>query len=245
VAEIIEKPSDEVSYLANTGVYHFNTSVFEFIGNENDLTSVINSMIRKGIKFTAIESEGVWLDIVHPWDIPRVNELALDFNGKAIEGKVESGVSILGDVVIGSGCVIRSGTYIRGPVALGENCEIGPNTVIGPNVSIGSNTKVEPFSVIENSVIGDNVVIESGSRIYGSVIDSGTRIMPGFTAMKGKTSIEDNGRVLRIEAGVFIGERCKIGANVTALPGTIIGNGVEVKPLKILSARIPDDSKVL
>lgn len=245
VLEIVEKPAAEVSYLANTGVYHLDSSVFDFIGNENDLTAVINSMIRNGVRFTAIESDGVWLDVVHPWDIPRVNELAFDFRGKAIAGRVESGVTILGDVVIGKGCVIRSGTYIRGPVAVGENCEIGPHAIIGPNVSIGNNAKVEPFSVIENSVIGDNVRIGSGSRIEGSVIDSGTRVMPGFTAVRDETSVEDNGKLLRIEAGAFIGEKCLIGANVTAMPGTIVGNEVEVRPLRVLSDRIPDSARVL
>ena len=245
VVEILEKPAEEVSYLANTGVYRIDTSVFEYIESENDLTAVINSMIKEGVIFTAVESDGVWLDVVHPWDIPRVNELALDFRGKVIAGKIEDGVSIVGDVIIGEGSIIRGGTYIRGPVAVGENCEIGPNAVIGPGVSIGNNTKIEPFSVIENSVIGDNVRMGSGSRIDGSVIDSGTRIMPGFTVVKGEASIEDSGSVLRIDAGAFIGERCKIGANVTAMPGAIIGNEVEIHPLRVVSGRIPDNSRVL
>lgn len=245
IIEIVEKPAEEVSYLANTGVYHLNTSVFEFIGNENDLTAVINSMIRGGVRFTAVESYGVWLDVVHPWDLPRVNEIALKFKGKIVSGKVESGVSILGDVVIEDGCVIRSGTYIRGPVVIGENCEIGPNAVIGPSVSIGNNTRIEPFSVVKNSVIGDNVRVGSGSRIEGSVIDSGTRVMPGFTAVKDTASVEENGRVLRIETGAFVGEGCRIGAKVTAMPGAIIGNGVEVGPLRVVSGRIPDNSRVL
>ncbi|WP_456370574.1 bifunctional sugar-1-phosphate nucleotidylyltransferase/acetyltransferase [Geoglobus sp.] len=245
VIEIVEKPAEDVSYLANTGVYHLDTSVFHYIGNENDLTAVINSMSEDGVEFTAVESEGVWLDIVYPWDIPRVNEMALSSGGRVISGKVESGVQILGDVVIGEGSLIRSGTYIRGPVFIGENCEIGPGAVIGPGVSIGSNTKIEPFTVIENSVIGDNVRIGSGSRIEHSVVDSGTRIMPGFTAVKDSASVEENGKVLKIETGAFVGEGSRIGAKVTLLPGTIVGNGVEVSPLKVVSGIIPDGSRVL
>lgn len=245
VIEIVEKPAEEVSYLANTGVYHLDTSVFRYIGNENDLTAVINHMIGDGVEFAAVESDGVWLDIVYPWDIPRVNEMALSFEGRVISGKIESGVQISGDVVIGDGSVIRSGTYIRGPVFIGENCEIGPCAVIGPGVSIGSNTRVEPFTVIENSVIGDGVKIGSGSRIEHSVVDSGTRMMPGFTAVRDSTSVEENGKVLRIETGAFVGEGCRIGAKVTLLPGTIVGNGVEISPLKVVSGVIPDGSRVL
>ena len=245
VIEIVEKPAEEVSYLANTGVYHLDTSVFGYIGSENDLTDVINSMIEDGVEFTAVESDGIWLDIVHPWDIPRVNEIALRSGGKVISGKIESGVQISGDVVVGGGSLIRSGTYIRGPVFIGENCEIGPGAVIGPGVSIGSNTKIEPFTVVENSVIGDGVRIGSGSRIEHSVVDSGTRIMPGFTVVRDSASVEENGKVLRIEAGAFVGERCIIGAKVTLFPGTIVGNGVEISPLKAVSGVIPDNSKVL
>ncbi|AKG91234.1 UDP-N-acetylglucosamine diphosphorylase/glucosamine-1-phosphate N-acetyltransferase [Geoglobus ahangari] len=245
IEEIVEKPEEEISYLANTGVYHFDSRIFDYLAGENDLTAVINRMIGDGIEFKAVESKGVWLDIVYPWDIPKVNELALGFRGRVISGKVESGVFISGDVVIGKGCVIRSGTYIRGPVVIGENCEIGPNAVIGPAASIGSNTVIEPFSAVENSVVGDNVRIGSGSRLESSVIDSGTRIMPGFTAVKGKASVEVDGTVQKIETGAFIGERCTIGAKVTAMPACTVGNEVEVSPLKVLSGVIPDGSKVL
>ncbi|AIY90157.1 bifunctional sugar-1-phosphate nucleotidylyltransferase/acetyltransferase [Geoglobus acetivorans] len=245
VSEIVEKPSETVSYLANTGVYHLDPSIFNHILNERDLTAVINSMIEEGVVFRAVESRGVWLDIVYPWDIPVVNEYALTFKGRKISGKVESGVTIVGDVIVEKGCVLRGGSYIKGPVIIGENCEIGPNAVIGPGVSIGNNTKIEPFSVIENSVIGDNVIVGSGSRIGGSVVDSGTRIMPGFTAVKDAASVEVDGAVTRIETGVFMGERCRVGAKVTAMPGTVVGNDVEVAPLKILSGKLPDKSRVL
>lgn len=245
VDEIIEKPEEEVSYLVNTGIYHLDSSIFDYISSENDLTAVINSMISDGIDFMAVESEGIWIDIVYPWDIPAVNEYALSRIGRKISGKVESGVFISGNVVIGEGCVIRSGSYLRGPLIIGENCEIGPNAVIGPMVSLGNNVKVESFSVVQNSVIGDNVRIGSGSRVESSVVDSGTRIMPGFTAIKEMACLEIEGAIARVETGAFIGERCKIGASVTAMPGTVLGNDVEVYPMKVLSGRIPDGSKVL
>ncbi len=245
IEEIVEKPYEKVSYLANTGVYHLDSSVFDYIGDERDLTSVINVMIQDGVAFNAVETEGVWLDIVYPWDIPKVNEMALNFRGRKVAGKIESGVMIAGDVVVGEGCVIRSGTYIRGPVVMGENCEIGPNAVIGPGVSIGNNTRIEPFSVINNSVVGDNVKIGSGSRIEASVIDSGTKIRPGFTAVKDVASLDVDNRIVKLETGVFVGERCSIGAKVTAMPGTVIGNEVAVAPLKVISENIPDGSRVL
>jgi len=245
VDRIIEKPKEEVSYLANTGVYSLNEEVFNYIGEERELTAVINKMIESGVVFRAFETDGVWIDIVYPWDIPIVNEFALKGVGKQIRGKVESNVVISGDVVVGERCVIRSGTYIRGPAILGEGCEVGPNAVIGPGVSIGNNTRVEPFSVIQNSVIGDNVIIGSGSKIESSVVDSGTRIMSGFTAVKDRTAVDVNGHFVETETGAFIGERCIIGARTVAMPGTIVGNDVTVSPLKVLSGKIPDEARVI
>lgn len=245
VTEIIEKPPEEVSYLVNTGIYHLNPSIFEFIGDERDLPAVINLMIKSGVKFKGVESDGLWLDIVYPWDIPRVNELALNFSGIRIAGRVESGVRMVGNLIVSRGCIIRSGSYLRGPVVIGENCEIGPNTVIGPFVSIGNNTQIGAFCVIENSVIGNNVKIGHGSTIEGSVIDSGTKISQGFTAIKDIATVFADGKVETVETGAFFGERCKIGPKVIAMPGVIVGNDVEVAPLKVISGNIPDGSRVL
>ena len=245
VTSIIEKPEEKVSYLVNTGLYLLDKTVFDFIETETDLTDVINKMIEEGLEFIAVETRGEWLDIVYPWDIVRVNDLALRYRGKMISGKVEKNVSISGDIVIGEGTVIRSGTYIIGPAVIGENCEIGPNTVIEGPTSIGSGTKIEASSIVLNSVIGNSVIVGSGSHIEGSVIDSGVKIHPRFTAVSGKAGVRIGDEFHEVETGVFIGEGCKIGAGVISEAGTIIGNNSNISALKILRGVIPEGSRVL
>jgi len=243
VKEIVEKPKEPISNLVNTGIYCFTPEIFEIIEDSTDLISVINSMIEDGYKFKCIEAN-LWMDIVYPWDIVRVNDFAMKFSGKKMAGKIEQ-ANIIGDVSIGKNTIIRGNTYIKGPVTIGENCEIGPNAVIMPSTSVGDNVRIGVFSYIENSVIADNVVIAPGSFIKDSVIDRGCIIRPKFTTLSDFAEIKIGDEYHRIKTGVFIGESCNIGANVVAEPGTIIGNNTTVSSLKIVRGVIPDNSNLV
>ncbi len=245
VKEIIEKPSEKVSNLANTGIYSFTEDIFNELDDETSLVSVINKLVAKGFEINAVETQGTWMDIVYPWDILKVNDLAMRFSGKKVSGKVEGNVIITGDVQIGKNTVIRGNTYIKGPVVIGEGCEIGPNAVIMPSTSIGDNVVVGAHSYISNSVIGNNVRILAGSFIQDSVIDRGCVIGSKFTANSDFTEIKIGEEYYKVQTGVFIGENCRIGANVVVEPGSIIGNNSSVAPLKPVRGTIPDNSRVL
>jgi glucose-1-phosphate thymidylyltransferase len=241
---IVEKPEEITGGLANTGIYCLDREVFDEIGEETSLVAVINRMIDKGYSFKAEEAEK-WLDVVYPWDILKLNDLSMDFKGKKVSGKVESSVTIIGDVVIGEGSVIRGNTYIYGPAIIGEQCRIGPNCIIFPSTSIGDSSTIEPLSYIENSVIGEGVKLGAGSYLRNSVVDSGTVIHDGFKAVSGEAELAVCDEWHCIEAGAFIGEGVKIGAGVIAKPCSIIGNFSKIAELKVISGSIPDNSVVL
>jgi glucose-1-phosphate thymidylyltransferase len=244
VERIVEKPEEHEGGLANTGIYCLERRIFNEIGEETSLVAVINRLIEKGYSFNAEEAEK-WLDVVYPWDILRLNDLSMDFKGKRISGKVESGVTILGDVVIGEGTVIRGNTYIYGPVIIGEQCRIGPNCVIFPSTTIGDSTTVGSLSYIENSVIGEGVRIESGCHLKNSVVDNGTTIESGFKAISGESEMAICDEWHCVDAGAFIGEGTKIGAGVVTKPCSTIGNFVKIAELKVIDGVIPDNSVVL
>lgn len=243
VERIIEKPREHISNLVNTGIYCFTSEIFEMIKDETDLITVINSMIEEGYEFRCVEAN-VWVDIVYPWDILKVNDFAMKFSGKIMAGKIEN-ACIIGDVSIGRNTIIRGNVYIKGPVVIGENCEIGPNAVIMPSTSIGNNVKIGAFSYVENSVIGDNVVIAPNSHIENSVIDRGCIIGAKFSALSGFTEIRVGEEHHKVKTGIFVGENCKIDANVVAEAGTVIGNNVTISPLKLVRGVIPDNSTVV
>ena len=244
VARIVEKPEAQEGGLANTGIYCLDRTIFDEIGDETSLVAVINDLIDKGYTFKAEEAEK-WLDVVYPWDILKLNDLSMDFRGKKISGKVESGVTIIGDVIVGEGTVIRGNTYIYGPVIIGEQCRIGPNCVIFPSTSIGDSSTIESLSYIENCVIGEGVRIGAGSHLKNSVVDNGTSIEAGFKAISGESEMTICDEWHCIEAGAFIGEGAKIAAGVVAKPCSTIGNYVKIAELKVISGIIPDNSVVL
>jgi len=239
VKKIIEKPTEPISNLVNTGIYRFNKEIFDWIGEETDLVSVINKMIKRGYEFRCVKAN-LWMDVVYPWDIIKVNELVMK-PVKVLAGKIEKSTII--ESSIGEDSTVRAGAYIKSSL-IGKNCEIGENSVIKSS-AVGNNVKIGGLCYIENCVISDNVTIEACCFIKDSVIDRGCIIEPRFTALSGLTEVKIGDELHSVKAGVFIGERCEIKANVVAKAGTIIGNDVKIEPSKVVSGYIPDNTRVL
>jgi NDP-sugar pyrophosphorylase family protein len=104
---------------------------------------------------------------------------------------------------------------------------------------------IEPFSLIENSVIGDDVHIGAGADINSSVIDSGCVIDCHFSTVNAETEVKIGDEYHRAQFGVMMGSSCHLKANVVAQSCTMLGNSSLVSPLKILSGILPDRSLVV
>ena len=242
---ITEKPRDPPSNIINTSVYAFNKKVFDFIRPELDIPDVLNKMVSKGVAISTQETEGIWLDVVYPWDILNLNGVVLHRLNASLGGQIEALVAIKGQVSIGKGTIIRSNSYLAGPLTIGENCDIGPNVCLMAFTSIGDNVSISPFTEITNSVIGDDVIIGSGCMIQDSVIDQGCNINGHLTACRGDAEVEINGEHHRVTVGAMLGEGCTLDNGVVAQPGVIVGNNSQVKAMKLISGRLPDRSLVL
>ncbi len=245
LTEIIEKPEKPLSNVINTGIYSFNKEIFEYIENELDIPEVINNMISEGHRINVQKTDGTWLDIVYPWDILALNSAVIPQIPLNLGGTVEAGVYVKGTVSIGKETIIRSNSYIVGPVVIGENCVIGPNVCIMPATSIGDNVSIAPFSQIENSVINKDVNIGAGSIIQNSVIDEGCVFGGNFTACSGEAEVRIGNEYHSVNLGAMLGTNCKLGNNVVAKPGVILGNYSKVQAMKLISGRLPDKSQVM
>lgn len=245
VEEIVEKPQEATSNLVNTGIYSLDRGMFEFVEEEVELPMVLNSMIARGYEIAAQETDGIWLDAVYPWDILRLNDIALGAVSLSTAGTVEKGVTMKGAVSIGKGTVIRAGSYLVGPLIIGENAEIGPHACIFPATSIGDQVTISPFSQIRNSAIGNGVHIGPGSILEDSIVDRGSVLGGHFTAFSAGAVIEVEGEYHNVHTGTVVGEHCAIEENVTARPGVILGNNSRVSAMKLLSGKIPDGSLVV
>ena len=245
VKDIVEKPEEAKGNIINTGIYAFTTEIFGFIEAQLDIPDVLNSMIAQGYPINAKEIDGTWLDVVYPWDILSLNDAVLRQIPAKLGGNIEAGVSLKGQVSVGTDTLIRSNSYIAGPVVIGDGCDIGPNVCILPATSIGNNVVISSFSEIKNSVIGDDVDIGSGCIIQDSVIDKGCVIKGHFSACSSQAEVKIDDEHYQVNVGAMLGGGCSLGNCVVAQPGVIVGNYSQVQALKMISGRLPDRSLVV
>jgi UDP-N-acetylglucosamine diphosphorylase/glucosamine-1-phosphate N-acetyltransferase len=244
VKSIVEKAENPVTSLISTGTYLFTKDIFTFVEQEPVLTSALKKMIMSGYEIAAYKTEGIWLDVVYPWDILDLNKTALETLSPSRSQTIEHGVTIKGNVSIGVNTIIRANSYITGPAIIGESCDIGPSVYIAPSTSIGSNVIISPFTEIKNSVIGNNVEIGSGSVIEDSIIDKGCIIKGRFTARSEKTSVSIDSEHHFVKIGAMLGESCTISDGVTIYPGISVGTKAQIKELKVIRDSIPNGALV-
>jgi len=248
--ELVEKPKEEFGKFISTGIYKLPYKAFDEIEELTSqgiytLSSVIQSIVDKEKTINTILAD-VWMDIVYPWDLISVNETMINHFPASTSGIIEKGVTMKGAVAVGKDTTIYSGCYIVGPVVIGSGCEIGPNACIFPSTIIGDNSSIRPFCEIRNSIIMEDVHINSNSFISHSIVAKGNRIGNTFSSITGKATIETEDEFKKIEnIGTMIGEDCTIGSNVVIEPGIIIGRRCRIDSLKKISKNIPSESKVM
>ena len=183
IKRLVEKPKQFISDWALIGVYVFNDKIFDAVKkikpswrNELEITDAIQVLLDSGAKVDVQFVQGWWKDTGKPEDLLDANRLILHDLQTSIGCECEEDVTIIGNVEIGGGTIIRKNSTIRGPAIIGKNCEIGPNTCIGPYTSIGNNVIIKN-SEVENSIIMDNAYIECNRRIVDSLIGRNTRII--------------------------------------------------------------------
>ncbi len=219
----------------NSGAYWFDVDVLldildtehlpaSEITGEHYLTDAVAAIINEGCGVGAFAAPRK--DIVEgantPVQLHRLSETARTF---VIDELIADGVNIpctdgviIGpDVVIGADAVILPGTVLTGKTVIGDGCRIGPT------------------SVIENSIIGKNVIINA-SQVYESVVKDGTvvgpysHIRPGceigenillgnFVEMKNATMGADS----YVSHMAYIGD-CDVGADVNLGFGSVTVN---------------------
>jgi len=165
ITHFIEKPKNNVSNLAIIGIYYFNNSSFlkkelqyildHNIKNEEEyqLTSALENMRKKGIRFT-IQEVQEWMDFGN-------KKRTISSNSKILS--IESNNKL---ELINKESIIKNSFIIK-PCFIGKKT-IVENSLIGPYVSIGKYTKIKN-SKIEKSLIQNHVEI-THANLFNSMI---------------------------------------------------------------------------
>jgi UDP-N-acetylglucosamine diphosphorylase/glucosamine-1-phosphate N-acetyltransferase len=225
LSAIVEKPETAPSFTVSTGIFSFERDMLSTL-DENDLTDAVNRMIREGQKIEVISALD-WQDAVYPWDLLSMNRKLMEPVVPKKAGTVEAFTHIHGGVSIGRNSVIGPHCTIQGPVIIGEDCIIGPSTCIRPYTSIGSGVKIEPFCLVENTIIMNDVTIGSSSSISGSIIGEGVRMGDHSSTVSASNLLEIEGIPIRGVFGTITGDGVKTGP-FTCFEGAIIGNNVTI-----------------
>ena len=256
--KIHEKMENPFTNLINAGIYHFDQTLFttlKHVGKskrgEYELTDAINSLTQKEPLATISLSE--WQDVGYSWNLLDANKKMLDTMEIELDGIIEKGAVLNGNVSVGKNSEIKTGSYIEGPVIIGENCKIGPNCYLRPYTCIGNHCHVGNASEIKNSIIMDYTNIPHHNYVGDSVIGrycnlgSGTKIANLrldkkiiFVNLNGKRISTD-----RRKLGTIMGDNVQTGINSMINVGTIIGNNVFIGPGAMINGEFQPFSKIL
>ena len=185
LVDFVEKPKKFVSDLASTAFYCLDRKIFYYLKqikkserNELEFPDAVK-MLAKNEKVYCVKSKG-WKPIAYPWDL-----LDADISLRKNKNSIGKNSKIFGKVInssIGNNCIIN-GTI--------KNSIIMDNTIISEN------------SMVENSIIGENVhfdgkikakehgaIISDGVDAHNATIAPGCRIWPN-KKIKNKTIKKD------------------------------------------------------
>ncbi len=242
VTDIVEKPADPPTDLANAGVYLFPAEAREHLDvpmserGEHELTDVLARVIDEHTVRPAELDR--WMDVGRAWELLEANELLLGEQDRRIDGTVDTDATLKGTVVIEEGAEIEAGVTIEGPVYVGPGCTIGPNayvrgaTLLEGDVHIGhavevknsvvmQGTDVPHLSYVGDSVLGRNVNFGAGTNVANLRHDDeavkltvkGERISTG-----------------RRKFGVVVGHSAKTGINTSLAPGVTLSGDAMTMP---------------
>jgi len=244
---VIEKSQNPPSNLANAGIYLFKSGIFDALSQispskrgEYELTDALNILAQKE-RIRIVELKD-WMEIGRPWDILAANEAMLKNIERKIDGKIEPGATLNGNISVGKNTIIRSGAYITGPVTIGEECDIGPNCYIRPSTCIGNNVRIGNAVEIKNSTIMDGTKIGHLSYVGDSIIGSDCNFGAGTICSNlrhDKKNIKSYIKGERVDSGrrklgAIMGDNVKTGIHTTIYPGTVIESGFRGLPAEIL-----------
>ncbi|MDZ7317264.1 MAG: glucose-1-phosphate thymidylyltransferase [candidate division KSB1 bacterium] len=182
IVAIEEKPQHPKSEYAVTGIYIYDSTIFEAVNaikpsarGELEISDAHQYLLDHGYSISYSEITGWWKDTGKPEDVLEANRLILEHIEPMHKGTADEDSYVTGNVVIDEGARIIN-SVVRGPAVIGKEAVI-ENSFIGPFTSIGHRCRVRNSEIEFSIVLDDCEILDVGIRIEGSLLGTSTRIV--------------------------------------------------------------------
>ena len=244
IERIVEKPDSDDYRLINTGVYAFDTSVFDAIAEtprrdgELQLPDTIARLIEAGDVY-GVHTEGLWADATYPWDLLTLTQELL---ARSRIDEPERAV----DVWTNDSARVHDDATLQAPVVVGPDCEVGPGAVVGPTTALGRNVTVGSNATVERSVLDTDTRLEAGSTLIDCVTGEDVMFGPGTIAAGGSADVQVGSRVFEGQClGAVVGDRTEAVGDASFAPGTLVGPNARLDHGVRASGRIAAGAEVV
>ena len=242
VTEVLEKPADPPTNLANAGAYVFPESTQAHLDaplserGERELTDVLQR-VAETHDVTPVRFEE-WLDVGRPWELLVANERRLTDTDRAVEGDVHPDAELRGAVAVEEGASIDAGVVIEGPVRVQTGATVGPNAYVRGATLIGHDASVGHAVEVKNSVVMDGASVSHLSYVGDSVLGRNVNLGAGTNV----ANLRHDDRPVRCTVkgarvstgrrkfGAVLGDGVKTGIDTALDPGVRLSAGSTTQP---------------
>jgi mannose-1-phosphate guanylyltransferase len=202
VEAFIEKPKREEAPTneINAGTYLLEREVLDRIPAGRAVSierETFPQLIAEGGRgLYAYVTDDYWIDLGRP-------DAYLDAHRHVFDGVMPLGPT---PEVDGPGRETVPASAVRPPVFVGANCRVAPDAVIGPYTVLGDGCRVESGAVVADSLLWEDVTVESGARLEWAIVASRARIGTGAHIGKGAVIGHD----AQIPAGSTVEENARV-----------------------------------
>jgi UDP-N-acetylglucosamine diphosphorylase / glucose-1-phosphate thymidylyltransferase / UDP-N-acetylgalactosamine diphosphorylase / glucosamine-1-phosphate N-acetyltransferase / galactosamine-1-phosphate N-acetyltransferase len=246
ITDIVEKPDDPPTNLANAGAYAFPEEAIEWLDvpaserGEHEITDVLATVLDQ-FTVTPVTLER-WMDVGRPWELLEANEWKLGELEKRVEGDVSEAAHLDGDVVVEDGATVKPGALIEGPVLIRSGATVGPNAYVRGATLLEEGAKVGNGVEVKNSVVSRGASIGHLSYVGDSILGRDVNFGAGTNVANLR---HDDGDVKftvkgdrvstgRRKFGVVVGDGTKTGINTSLTPGLKLDTGASTMPGEVV-----------
>ena len=237
VTDIVEKPENPSSNLANAGAYAFPEAALGWLDvdesdrGEYEITDVLSRVIAEESVTPIVLSR--WLDVGRPWELLAANEWKIGELDRRIDGEVRGDAELNGSVVVEDGATVEPGVVIEGPAIVRSGADVGPNAYIRGATLIEEDCHVGHGVEIKNSVLMSGTAVPHLSYVGDSLLGPDVNFGAGTQVANLRHDGEDVRQTVkgdristgRRKYGVVVGPGAKTGINTSLSPGVVLSAG--------------------